>query len=51
MTIPEVIVEILGAAADLVLAKGDEAKEEEALMRAAEATKRALDRKKFGANG
>ncbi len=40
--------QLVGIIADLIAADGDAAKEEEALMRAAEVAKAELDRRKFG---
>lgn len=51
MIIAQLIVDLLEATAKLVTARGDTAKEEEAMMLADEALKRAADKRKFGSDG
>lgn len=48
MTIPAVVIELLSAVAKFIGAAGDEAAEEEAMMRAEEALKAERDRRRFG---
>ncbi len=51
MGILKFIASLAGVIADLIAADGDAAKEDEAIMRAAEMSKAELDRRKFGNGG